>query len=107
MIFGSGIEKHKGDYGHSTLIHCQATGMEVNMVKSSILFNELEEEVKTQVKNLLPMNHLDLEHGIKYLSFKLKPNDYKYVDWIWLLTKLKLESQYGHGPTHGYHMVVD
>jgi hypothetical protein len=85
-------------------IYCQAIGMEVNMVKSSKLFNELEDEIKTQIKYLFPINYSDLDQGIKYLGFKLEPNDYKYADWIWLHNKIEARSQYG--ATCGYHGVV-
>lgn len=70
-------------------LYCKATGMEANMKKSLMSFNALEVKVKIQVINLLPMNHSDLNHGIKYLGFKLKPSDYKYVDWLWLFNKIE------------------
>lgn len=30
-----------------------------------------------------------MEEGIKYLGFKLKPNDYRKTDWMWLIVKIK------------------
>jgi hypothetical protein len=57
------------------------------MTKSSMLFNVLEKEVKMQFLNLFPMNSIELDQGVKYLGFKLKPNDYKYVDWLCLFNK--------------------
>jgi hypothetical protein len=35
------------------------------------------------------MNHLDLAHRIKHIGFNLKPNNYRYEDWIWLYNKIK------------------
>jgi hypothetical protein len=56
-------------------IYCKAIGMEVNMLKSTMLFTKVEEEVKTQVIDMIAINHYDREHGIKYLGFNLKQND--------------------------------
>jgi len=70
-------------------IYCQGTGMVVNMVKSSILFNELEDEMKTQIKDLFRMNYSDLDQGIKYLGFKLEPNDSSMLIGSGYIKKLK------------------
>jgi len=35
------------------------------------------------------MTDSDLDHGIKYMDSKLKPNDYKYADWLWLFDKIE------------------
>jgi hypothetical protein len=82
MIFGQGSSKEMKSIKKILDIYCKATVMEVNMTKSLMLFNVLEEEVKMQVLNLFPMNYVELDQGVKYLGFKLKPNDYKYVDWL-------------------------
>jgi hypothetical protein len=35
------------------------------------------------------MNYGNLDQEVKYLGFRLKPNDYHYDDWIWLYNKLE------------------
>lgn len=59
------------------------------MNKSTILINELSGEVKTQAASLFPMIISDLEQGVKYIGFLLKPNGYIYEDYIWQYKKLE------------------
>jgi hypothetical protein len=54
-----------------------------------MLFNEMEEEVKIQATKFSPCEPSEIKNGIKYWDFKLKPNDYKYVDWLWLFNKIE------------------
>lgn len=79
MIFGQGSIKELRITKNILNMCFLATSLEVNMVQSSMLSNELEEEVTTQMLTMLPMKHLDIKQGIKYLGFKLKPNDYGYA----------------------------
>ena len=52
--------------------------MQINLRKSSMSFNVVEEEVKSQMVSILLVNDLNLNEAIKYLGFKLKPNKYMY-----------------------------
>jgi hypothetical protein len=90
MIFGHGSIRELKSIKEIIDIYCLATCMEVNMEKSSLLFKELEEATRSQVTNPMPKNHLDIEQGIKYLGFKLKPNYYKYDGWLWLYNKIEV-----------------
>jgi hypothetical protein len=50
--------------------------MEVNIIKSSILFNGLEEESEMKCKLILPFNSIPFDDVVKYHDFQLKPNDW-------------------------------
>jgi len=58
--------------------------MEVNILKSSILFNEMKEETQRKSLETFPFNAVSFEEGVKYLGFDLKPNDYKNKECLWL-----------------------
>ena len=32
---------------------------------------------------------VDVQDGIKYLAFVLKPNDYQKMDWLWMIGKVE------------------
>jgi hypothetical protein len=75
-------------------LFCQAFGMEVNCQKSSFLYNNLESYRLSIFEDLFGIPLFPLENGLRYLGFNLKPNDYRVVDWIWLVQKL--EKKLGH-----------
>jgi hypothetical protein len=62
--------------------------MMVNVGKSRVSFLEVSEENKLYLLNLFPYTKVDLQAGIKYLGFYLKPNDYSKRDWGWMITKV-------------------
>jgi hypothetical protein len=51
------------------------------------------------------MNFVELDQGIKYLSFNLKPNDYRYENWMWLYNKI--EERISFGVIDGYQGEVE
>jgi hypothetical protein len=42
------------------------------------------------MERIFPFQHLDINEGVKYLGFTLKPNNYGKVDWGWILTRIKI-----------------
>jgi hypothetical protein len=67
----------------------RSSSMEINVQKSSIVFNEVKEE---QVRNILlvfPYQKVDLQSSFKYLGFSLKPNNYRMRDWQWFIDKIE------------------
>jgi hypothetical protein len=63
--------------------------MELNRGKYSIRFNAMGEEACVQLEFFFPFYSSDIEEGIKYLGFMLKPNSYGYADWSWLVLKIQ------------------
>ena len=37
----------------------------------------------------LQYKHLDMDDGIKYLGYHLKPNNHRIADWTWLIAKIE------------------
>jgi hypothetical protein len=48
-------------------LYCKATRMEVNIHKSSILFNGLGEELERQCVDILSFTLMPFQNGLKYL----------------------------------------
>jgi hypothetical protein len=63
--------------------------MEINLHKSCLLVNGLGDSLQRRLTHLFPMILESLAKGVKYLGFHLQPNDYKYVDWLWLVKKIE------------------
>ena len=67
----------------------EAKGMEINLGKSNLLHNNMDEEVITQANTLILITMSTIDKGFKYLGFQLKPNSYSTRDWMWLYKKIK------------------
>lgn len=63
--------------------------MEVNERKSTISIMNLEDTELFHYCVLFPYEVKELDFGIKYLGFYLKPNSYKKSDLLWLIAKLE------------------
>lgn len=53
----------------------------VNIQKSTVYFSGLEDEEARLISQLFPYQQTDVQEGLKYLGFYLKPNDYDTKDW--------------------------
>jgi len=42
----------------------------------------LEKKKERQCKQILPYTFVPFDNGVKYLGFHLKPNDYRFRDWL-------------------------
>jgi len=66
-----------------------STGMIINLCKSIVYFLEVEDDFKQFFLGIFTFTYCDLQVGLKYLGFSLKPKNYKLTDWKWLLTHRK------------------
>ena len=57
-------------------IYCKSTAMDLNVLISIVSFNGINEEIEQHLKAMFPFDYLEMEEGMKYLSFILKPNRY-------------------------------
>jgi hypothetical protein len=52
ILFEAGTFKEAQKYKEILDIYCKAIGMEINILKSSILFNEVKEEIQRQCMSI-------------------------------------------------------
>jgi hypothetical protein len=70
-------------------LFCIAIGMKINLEKSNLLLNHCSEVEEATFTNLFLARRRQLNEGIKYLGFNLKPDCYKKEDWAWLIRKVE------------------
>ena len=58
-------------------MYSTASGMEINMQKSTLAFNRVEEEQVRETLQLFPFHKVDFQDGNKYLGILLKSNDHR------------------------------
>jgi hypothetical protein len=63
--------------------------MEVNMKKSPIIFNGVEEESVRNILQVFSYPKEDFQVCFKYLGFALKSNAYKKSDRKWLFNNIE------------------
>jgi hypothetical protein len=68
---------------------CTATGMVINCHKSVFLVQNIDLNLKHSLNSVFNIKIKNLEKGMKYLGFFLKPNNYRVNDWLWLLKKIE------------------
>lgn len=59
--------------------------MEVNTLKSTIKVVGFPIDEISFMREKYPFQLVDMEDSIKYLGFRLKPNDYRKTNWMWLI----------------------
>jgi hypothetical protein len=69
-------------------LYCLVTSMEFVFSKPCFLFNSLFDEARRERDQALLFPRSDLDRGLKYLGFLLKPNSYSYNNWLWLFKKI-------------------
>jgi hypothetical protein len=62
-------------------VFCKATGLEVNLQKSTFHYYGIHREVLEYFKDIFPYNFADLSDGFNYLGYFLKFDNCKAEDW--------------------------
>jgi len=89
ILFGMGTVEEWQHYKEIMDTLCSAIGMEINATKSSFLFNDIDDSVKHQIYNFMPIKMEPLTSGFKYLAYYLKPMGYCIKDCRWFLQKFE------------------
>ena len=58
-------------------MYSTTSSMEINMQKSTLTFNRVEEEQVRENLQLFPFHKVDFQDGNKYLGLLLKSNDHR------------------------------
>ena len=75
---------------YEILMHfCKASGMQINVNKSSLYFSCMEDTEVIILQNIFTFPVDRIENGMKYLGFHLKPCRYLIRDWDWLIIKVE------------------
>ena len=69
---------------------CAASGMKINLDKSSFLHSDLDDAVLRRISDIIPYRFAHLNLGFTYLGFFLKPSGYLVKDWCWLISNQPL-----------------
>jgi hypothetical protein len=65
-------------------LYFKATFMELNFKVSSLISHCFPDNINQQIGDLLPFLRKDIETDFKYVMFILKPNNYRFIYWMWL-----------------------
>lgn len=75
---------------HSILkLFCTTTSMKVNSKKSTINCSYLQDNIADSFVQLFLFSPVDLNEGLKYLGFYIKPNGYRSKDRQWMICKIE------------------
>ena len=86
ILFVLGNMEEWSAYKEALDLFCSATGMKISNEKSSLLFNEVDEDIRSKILTLLPYNMEPINTGFKYLGYHLKPLGYWSNDWKFLIS---------------------
>jgi len=89
LIFCDGSRHDTNKLCEGIYLFKRASGMIINDQKSTISYAYLEADEIRYYVSKLSFHQLDMDEGLKYLGFQLKPNDYRKIDWMWLIEKME------------------
>jgi hypothetical protein len=89
LIFCNGIPRDTEKLAEILQLFKNATGMLINQQKSTLSATGMAEADIVFYKSVFPFHVQDVNEGLKYLGFLLKPNCYLKSDWLWLISKLE------------------
>jgi len=70
-------------------ILCKVILMEINVDKLCLILPKTPNDIASEISGTLAYPNKDLHLGFKYLGFYLKPNNHRYMDYIWILKKVE------------------
>jgi hypothetical protein len=70
-------------------LFCSASGLKINIIKSTFHHEGLSELELDPFKSLYPYNFSELAIGFKYLGVFIKTGTHRIEDWHWLIRKME------------------
>jgi hypothetical protein len=61
-------------------VFVRASGLEINLTKSTFHYSGFQGDLLVQFKEIFPYNFMDLNSGFRYLGYYLKHLSYKIED---------------------------
>ena len=94
-MFGSGTLDECIMYKNYLDLLCNASGMCISMLKSSFLYNDVDDNTSRCISKVLPLHMEHIDGGFNYLGYRLKPLGYGVNDWRWILKKFDKKLVFG------------
>jgi len=63
--------------------------MDINCQKSRFLAHNIDPSLEQRIQLAFNIQFINIEEGMKYLGFYLKPNCYRVADWNWMIQKIE------------------
>ena len=79
LLFGKGTMEEWIVFHEIIWLFFAASGMKINMQKSSFLTKQVIDEV---MEHVFPFHMDSTDTGFKYLGYFMNPNNYLKVDWM-------------------------
>jgi len=89
LIFLNGSFRDSYYFKNILSLFCKATGMMPNYDKPTIIFVSCLQNEERYASQQFAFVRKELDTGLKYMGFKLKPNGYCIIDWAWLIAKIE------------------
>jgi len=82
LLFRDGFLRDEKFIHQALNLYRGANRMEVNQLKSCILFLNIVLGQERVLLTILPLHVGDFQEGFKYIGFDLNPNEYIIKDWL-------------------------
>ena len=89
VLFGSGTMDEWTFYKHSLDLLCNASGMCISLIKSSFLYNDVDDDTRRGISIVLTLKMDHIDGGFHYLGYHLKPLGYGVNEWRWIIKIFK------------------
>lgn len=89
LIFLNGSLAYSSSLQYVFDLFQKATGMVINIHKSSLLKTGCSQHEVLYIRNRFPFPPHQMEEGLKYLGFHIKHGGYKISDWTWIIAKVE------------------
>ena len=108
LFFIDGSRRDRLILKYSIRIFSQAIGMCCNNQKSTMSFLIMEQGMEQWYALSFDYILVNVESGISYLKFFIKPNDYAKKDWVWLLSRIenRLKMWCNRWVSHGGRLIL-
>jgi hypothetical protein len=77
LILGSGNYEDWMEFKTILTSFCIASGMDINCQKSCFLAQNIDPSLEQRIQSTFNIQFINIEEGMKYLGFYLKPNFYR------------------------------
>ena len=89
VLVGRGIVGEWFSFVDIITLFYDATSMEVSSTNSCFPNNNINENMLAHITSIFPYKVDDIDGGIKYLGYYLKPSSYRVNDWMWFVKKVE------------------